>query len=342
MSTTTVAPPTIAHTVVGPVTLKAARPTNKLPQSLIDEAQVEEKQSFDPKRHLNYRPPSKIYTMKEIGLEGQGISPNAVTAPFQLFTEEAIKQMRAEIFSKPVLDECQYTSAFVKNTIRGMGPARAPFICDAWRSPDVLAKISEVAGIELIPSMNYEIAAINISVNNQTTTVLQDTKSEDDDLPAFAWHRDSYPFVCVTMLSDCTGMMGGETALKTASGEIMKVRGPVMGTAVVMQGRYIEHQALKAFGGRERISMITSFRAKSPHVRDESVLTGVRPISNVLELYTEWSEYRLKVLEERIRAQLENERQRQLGQRPFNILDMKTFLVQQREFLDATIAELIE
>lgn len=102
---------------------------------------------------------------------------------------------------------------------------RAPFICDAWRSPEVLAKISEVAGIELIPSMNYEIAAINISVNDQTTTVM---KAEDDDLPAFAWHRDSYPFVCVTMLSDCTGMVGGETALKTASGEIMKVRGPAM------------------------------------------------------------------------------------------------------------------
>lgn len=78
--------------------------------------------------------------------------------------------------------------------------------------------------------MDYEIAAINISINNQTVTVLEDekVKSNEDDLPAFAWHRDSYPFVCVTMLSDCTGMVGGETALKTASGEIMKVRGPSM------------------------------------------------------------------------------------------------------------------
>lgn len=105
---------------------------------------------------------------------------------------------------------------------------RAPFICDVWRSPEVLAKISEVAGIDLIPAMNYEIAAINISVNDQTTTVLNNTKSEDEDLSAFAWHWDSYPFVCVTMLSDCTGMVGGETALKTASDEILKVRGPAM------------------------------------------------------------------------------------------------------------------
>jgi hypothetical protein len=76
--------------------------------------------------------------------------------------------------------------------------------------------------------MDYEIAAINISINNQTVAVVEDNKANEDDLPAFAWHRDSYPFVCVTMLSDCTGMVGGETALKTASGEIMKVRGPAM------------------------------------------------------------------------------------------------------------------
>jgi len=76
--------------------------------------------------------------------------------------------------------------------------------------------------------MDYEIAAINISVNDQTVTIKKDDAPNDDGLPVFAWHHDSYPFVCVTMLSDCTGMTGGETALKTASGEIMKVRGPAM------------------------------------------------------------------------------------------------------------------
>lgn len=61
--------------------------------------------------------------MKEIGLEGQGISPHAATEPFPLFTEEAIQQMRAEIFSEQVLAECQYSSTFNKNMVRGMGPA---------------------------------------------------------------------------------------------------------------------------------------------------------------------------------------------------------------------------
>ncbi|RAK81574.1 uncharacterized protein BO72DRAFT_368766 [Aspergillus fijiensis CBS 313.89] len=340
MSLTAVMTPMAPPMVVGPTTRRATRPTNKLPQSLIDGAQLADKQSFDPKTHLNYQPPSRIYTMREIGLEGQGISPNAVTAPFQLFTEEAIRQMRAEIFSQSVLDDCQYTSDFVKNTIRGMGPARAPFICDAWKSPEVLSRISEVAGIDLVPAMDYEIAAINISINNQT--VASTSPATDDALPAFAWHRDSYPFVCVTMLSDCTGMTGGETALKTASGEIMKVRGPVMGTAVVMQGRYIEHQALKAVGGRERITMITSFRAKSPHVRDETVLTGVRPISNLSELYTQYTRYRLEVLEERVRALLKQERDREIAQHPFNAADVKSFLTEQKQFLESMIEEIIE
>lgn len=109
-----------------------------------------------------------------------------------------------------------------------------------------------------------------------------------------------------------------------------------------MQGRYIEHQALKAFGGRERISMVTSFRPKSPHVRDEIVLTGVRPISNVSELYTQYVEYRFEVLEERLRAKLKEERRREHSKRPFDTPNMKAFLTEQRNYLDSMIEELIE
>lgn len=104
----------------------------------------------------------------------------------------------------------------------------APFTYDAWRSPEVLAKISEVAGVELVPVFDVDIANINISFNDQATETVQEDGPYEDELPAVAWHYDSYPFVCVTMLSDCTGMVGGETALKTATGEIMKVRGPAM------------------------------------------------------------------------------------------------------------------
>lgn len=57
--------------------------------------------------------------MEEIGRGGEGISPNAVSVPFPLFTEDAIKQMRAEVFSKDVLENCQYSSNLAACQIRG-------------------------------------------------------------------------------------------------------------------------------------------------------------------------------------------------------------------------------
>jgi hypothetical protein len=109
--------------VVGPKLKRATRPTEKLPQYLIDDAAKVGKVTFDASKHVNIADPERIYTMKEIGLEGAGISTTAASAPFSLFTAEAVKQMRREIFSQPVLESCQYTSDFAKNMIRGFGPA---------------------------------------------------------------------------------------------------------------------------------------------------------------------------------------------------------------------------
>lgn len=107
-----------------------------------------------------------------------------------------------------------------------------------------------------------------------------------------------------------------------------------------MQGRYIEHQALKALGGRERISMVTCFRAKSPKVRDETVLTGVRGISPRSELYTQYTEYRLELLEERVRVKSKEERRREQARKPFDTARMTEWLKDQREFIDSMIEEL--
>jgi hypothetical protein len=160
-------------------------------------------------------------------------------------------------------------------------------------------------------------------------------------------------------------MVGGETALRMPNGDIMKVRGPAMvsrikppqgnpcftianggffvkGTAVVMQGRYIEHQALKALGGRERISMVTCFRPKSPLIKDETVLVGVRGISDLSQLYTQYTEYRLEILEERIRRRMKQEREREIAKRPFDILDVKRFLMEQKLFIESMLTEIQE
>ncbi|RJE22070.1 hypothetical protein PHISCL_05576 [Aspergillus sclerotialis] len=348
--------------VIGPTTTKATRPTNKIPQDIIDGAKVVKKEEFDPERHLQFQPPTYIYTMKEFGFEGQGISPVAASEPFPLFTPEAIKQIRAEIFSEPVLRDCQYSSSFAKNMIRGMGRARAPFTHDAWSSPEVAAMVSSVAGIDLTHMFDYEIANINISINDQTTVISSDGKVQSkDSTSAFAWHYDSFPFVCVTMVSDCSEMIGGETAIRTPSGEVRKIRGPAMvrdhslhlagphvkptliheqGTAVVMQGRYLEHKALKSIGGRERISMVTPFRPKSPLIRDESILTGSRAISNWSELYHGYTDYRLEVLEERLREKRKSERIREDTKRPFDCESMRRFLEDQIAYLETTYSEI--
>ena len=118
----------------------------------------------------------------------------------------------------------------------------APFVYDAWKHPETLAIISKLAGVDLVTAMDFEIAHVNISMKSEKQKVEEleaymDKKLTEadegiagcpweDDKPIVDWHTDSYPFVCVTMLSDCTNMVGGETALKTGTGEILKLRGP--------------------------------------------------------------------------------------------------------------------
>lgn len=116
-------PPSLAPpSIVGPKIKGPTRPLEQLPQSLINEGRNVQRVEFDPKKHLNFIRPEKIVSMEDIGLAGQGISATAASDPFSLFTPEAIAQMRAEIFSQPVLESCQYSSDFAKNMIRGFGP----------------------------------------------------------------------------------------------------------------------------------------------------------------------------------------------------------------------------
>lgn len=114
-----------------------------------------------------------------------------------------------------------------------------------------------------------------------------------------AWHHDSYPWVCVLMLSDPIHMRGGETALRTGDGSIMKIKPPGRGYAVMMQGGSIEHAALPCLGDGERITFVTSFRPRDPTYRDRCTLRTVRPISHLDELYRQWSHYRMIVFEQR-------------------------------------------
>jgi hypothetical protein len=114
------------------------------------------------------------------------------------------------------------------------------------------------------------------------------------------------------------------------------------GCAVVLQGKYIEHQALAALGTTERITMVTSFRPRNPILRDDTVLTTVRAISNLPELYGQFSEYRLEILEERIRLQLKEIRDARAAGRGVATTKLKIFLEEQERFLAHMNREMVD
>ncbi|KAK3334217.1 hypothetical protein B0T19DRAFT_352560 [Cercophora scortea] len=311
------------------------------------------KDAFDPAKHLNFTPPSKTYSMTDLGLpEGTGISPLAVSEPFPLFTQEAVMRMREEVLSKDVMSNCQYSSHLAQAQLRGYANKYAPFVYDAWKNPETQRIVSQVAGIDLTLQFDLEIGHINLSfkTEEQKRAELEayrlgrtaERNTPGDDAAIVDWHTDSYPFVCVTMLSDCTNMIGGETALRTGSGDILKVRSPQMGHALVLQGRYIPHSALRALNSSERITMVTSFRPRNPRMRDDTVLTTVRPISNLSELYYQFCKYRLEILEERIRAQLRELTDASAAGRTVSTRRLKGFFEEQREFLAHMNREMVD
>ncbi|KAL9584558.1 MAG: hypothetical protein Q9212_002049 [Teloschistes hypoglaucus] len=272
---------------------------------------------FDPKKHLQYEAPAKIHTMQDLGLpEGTGVSPVAVSEPFRLFATEAVHRMRQEVLQKEVWDNCQYSSNLAQCQLRGFASQWAPFVYDTWKNPETLSIISKIAGVDLVTEMDFEIAHINISVKSEEqkdeeVQVVSDKQAFDDDegIAGCPWEDDK-PIV--------------------------------QGSAVVLQGRHIEHQALRAIGTTERITMVTSFRPRCPNLPDDTVLTTVRPISDLTELYSQYTEYRLEILEERLRKQLRALRDNRRTGKKFNVEAMKYFFGEQEKFLAAMNKEIVE
>ena len=88
--------------------------------------------------------------------------------------------------------------------------------------------------------------------------------------------------------------------------------------------------------------MVTSFRPKSHTFRDDTVLTTVRPISDLSELYYQFSEYRLEILEERIRNQLKTMRDAERSGRKTSTKALKAFLYDQEMFLAHMSKEMVD
>ncbi|CBX98491.1 hypothetical protein IAQ61_007880 [Plenodomus lingam] len=319
---------------------------------------------FNPKQHLIFEKTPDTLTMQDIGFSSDiGVSPVAVTQAFPLFSSEAIRIMRSEIAKSEVIANHTFSSNIAAAQLRGYARDHAPFTYAAWNHPSTVAIMSTLAGIDLIPWGDYEIAHINLSVKseeeaNSELSVhherchkrvhtdegidMRSSEGTDVDKPIVGWHTDSYPFVCVLMMSDCTNMVGGETALRTGNGDVLRVRGPTEGSAVILQGRYITHQALRALGARERITAVTSWRPRSPFIKDDTVLRTVRPVSDLNELYYDFAAYRLEIMEQRIRAARDEMRARRMVGQKFDTFGHKGFLTESATFLQHTDQELVD
>ncbi|KAK0117837.1 hypothetical protein ONS95_012159 [Cadophora gregata] len=277
---------------------------------------------FVASKHLAFQPPSKIISLADIHLPDSEISPVASSVPFPLLSAEAIKQHRKELFSKDVLDNCTFATRPGSVQLRGMAPRYAPFVHQFWNSSEVLGIISNIAGVDLVPVMDYEICHTNVQLGpggmdavrntpiwppaateeEKKSFTKNSTREEEVSKPIVPWHRDSHPFVCVVMLSNTDFMTDGETELMKGDGSTIKVRSPECGHAVVLQGRSVSHIAIPAGNMPERITIVTSFRPRDPVLQDSSSNMNVRNKSLLPELNYQWTTYRLELLSERFRA----------------------------------------
>ena len=304
---------------------------------------------FNPDKHLNYAPSSNHFTMQDLGIK-EGISPIGATVAFQLFTQEAIDIMKHEILQPTVFEQCAFASNISKCQLRGYAKDLAPFTYAAWTHARTLEIVSKEAGVDLEIMFNYEVAHINLAVGNADEKKVEDNNNNKDnnnnnnnnnkqeESSVVGWHFDSYPFVCVLMLTDLSKSIGGETCFRNErTGELVRVADPKRGSATVLQGRYIEHIAMKPKGQTERITMVTSYRPRNPLCEDESVLTTVAGISRKHELYQEWTDYRLDNVIKRLqvlRQELKNNRES--GSEEFDVTKLGEYLSEQEAYLRNT------
>lgn len=88
--------------------------------------------------------------------------------------------------------------------------------------------------------------------------------------------------------------------------------------------------------------MVTSFRPKNPLVKDDTVLTTVRPVSNLSKLYGDYTEYRLSMLDERLRSQVQRNQAQKKSGRKFDTAGNKRFIAQQIDFLQSMLTQMVD
>ncbi|KAL7754707.1 hypothetical protein ACKLNR_015377 [Fusarium oxysporum f. sp. zingiberi] len=321
---------------------------------------------FDPQIHLNFKPPAARYSFTELGLDKPRNAPDVCyTEPFQLFSEEGVRVMRREIFRKEFLDKYMRSWSRAPCYIGGhsANSEEASFIKQAWYHPATQAAIDEAFGTGLKPLERHcDIGYANVQLGEGGTAGVYKyneipakpqppskaatgiSKSQWDDVPIDGWHKDQVPVVCVVMLSDISNMQGGETAIRTGQGNLIKARGANLGGAVLMQGGNLEHAALRASNCSERVSMVTSYCFANPDLDDSRTTLKSADFENedMNALKYAHLDYKLKRLRDRVNLACERVARQRAGNAELNRDEIDEWVKEQVGFLKQTSWELFE
>lgn len=129
--------------------------------SFISPSVPNETPTFEAATYLDFQPPDEVYTMEQLGLSPTGLSDIAVSKPFPFLTNDAVDIIRSEVLSQEVYENCRWSSSLSACQLRGMAPKYAKFTYDLFHDEVTLHHISSVAGVDLVPVMDLEVAHIN-------------------------------------------------------------------------------------------------------------------------------------------------------------------------------------
>jgi hypothetical protein len=108
----------VAHAT--PVPSVKARPI--INDQLIPASRIN-RPAFEPSKHLSYVEAPKTLSLDDLELSPpNAISPVAVSEPFPLFSEEAMRIMRSEIFTNEVWENCMWSTEFAGCQLRQHAP----------------------------------------------------------------------------------------------------------------------------------------------------------------------------------------------------------------------------
>ncbi|KZT32665.1 hypothetical protein SISSUDRAFT_993875 [Sistotremastrum suecicum HHB10207 ss-3] len=307
--------------------------------------------SFIPEIHLEplVDDPGFIL-LSDLGFEPTAYSPIAASKPFPLFTPEAVRRIRAEIVDHETLANHMFSDDNNPCVVRGHCPDKARFTYDAWTHESVKERVDQMAGIPITIVYDYEIGHTNIQLGPRGWAGLKaepDMPSAEGNLAVDAeieptvykvpnWHKDSYPFVCILMLSETSTFKGGNTFIRKADGTNLVCPLPPIGHAMILQGGLLDHAVSPTSASQERLSMVTSYRPSDPLQTDSCRLNTVRTVSEVPVLHKQWLDYRLKLLAERATKFAQTSDSQHL------VEEMDRFIREQSNFLQESMKQMTD